>query len=266
MTVFMLDQLSLSAQETLLPFVLTDCLLDELPDEQAYLHFWQLNHTFILGMKDTKVPDLAAGVQTIKAQHLTPIIRNSGGLGVISDEGVLNLSYIFKKTEAIQTIDDAYTICLSLIQQAFPELTIEAYEIVNSYCPGTFDLSVNGKKIAGMAQRRIKENIAVMVYLSVNGDQQLRGQIAKSFYDAAQVLPDSGFPEIDPACMTTVEAALGTEIDVRDVKKRLQVAFHAVENPQMQQELLQTVKTTPLFQKRAKNMLDRNEVLKEAAD
>ncbi|WP_297077137.1 lipoate--protein ligase family protein [uncultured Enterococcus sp.] len=263
MTVFLFDQLQLTDQEALLPFVFTDCLLDALPADEQVLHFWQLQQSFILGMKDTKVPELLSGLTQLRTQKFTPIVRNSGGLGVVADQGVLNLSYIFKKNETVQSIDDAYAHCMAFIQQAFPELNIEAYEITQSYCPGTFDLSVKGKKIAGMAQRRIKDNIAVMVYLSVNGDQFARGAIAKAFYTAANIIPDSGYPDIEPTCMTTLASVLGYEISIAETKERLMNAFQATDDPKVQHALKETLPKNPLFTKRLANMIERNEQIKE---
>ena len=46
---------------------------------------------------------------------------------------------------------------------------IEAREIVGSYCPGSYDLSIKGKKFAGISQRRIRKGVAVQIYLCVNG-------------------------------------------------------------------------------------------------
>lgn len=261
MTAFLFDQHQLDHAQALLPFVLTDCFLDEGQLQKPLLHFWQLQDTFILGMKDTKVPSLKQGITTLYAQHLTPIVRNSGGLGVCADEGVLNLTYLFKKNDAIQTIDDAYTLCLNAFQQAFPELVIEAYEIKQSYCPGTFDLSVNGQKIAGMAQRRIKENVAVMIYLSVNGNQVARGQKARAFYEASQAQTTKGYPDIDPMCMTTLEALLDAPISVAEAKGRLQRAFHATQEITTTQTWLSTLADSPLFQKRMASMVERNQVL-----
>src|SRR5690625_6460116 len=60
---------------------------------------------------------------------------------------------------------------------------IKAYEITNSYCFGDFDLSIEGKKIAGISQRRIKDGVAIMLYISVNGDQEQRAKMLKKFYD-----------------------------------------------------------------------------------
>ena len=42
---------------------------------------------------------------------------------------------------------------------------IEHFEVETSYCPGKFDLSINGKKFAGLAQSRIKNGIALYLGL-----------------------------------------------------------------------------------------------------
>ena len=82
-------------------------------------------------------------------------MRNSGGLGVVLDQGVLNISLIFKgQTEA--TIDEAFTVMYLLICKMFEDEDVEisTHEIERSYCPGKFDLSIDGKKFAGISQRR----------------------------------------------------------------------------------------------------------------
>ncbi len=61
------------------------------------LHFWQYDCTVILGMKDVRTPFLRDGIQTLKDAGYAPVIRNSGGLGIVSDEGILNISLIFPR-------------------------------------------------------------------------------------------------------------------------------------------------------------------------
>ena len=65
------------------------------------------------------------------------------------------------------------------------EVKIEAREIVGSYCPGSYDFSIAGKKFAGISQRRISNGVAVQIYLCVNGSGQERAQLVKDFYQAA---------------------------------------------------------------------------------
>ena len=43
---------------------------------------------------------------------------------------------------------------------------IEAFEVADSYCPGDYDLSIQKRKIAGIAQRRLKDVVCVSIYLS----------------------------------------------------------------------------------------------------
>ncbi|WP_164172063.1 lipoate--protein ligase family protein, partial [Streptococcus pneumoniae] len=80
------------------------------------------------------------------------IVRNSGGLGVVLDQGVLNISLMFKgQTET--TIDEAFTVMYLLISKMFENenVDIDTMEIEHSYCPGKFDLSIDGKKFAGIS-------------------------------------------------------------------------------------------------------------------
>ncbi len=51
----------------------------------------------------------------------------------------------------------------------------------------TYDLSIKGRKFAGLAQRIYQEAIAISAYISVSGNQVKRGQVVADFY--AQVLP-----------------------------------------------------------------------------
>ena len=192
------------------------------------MHFWQYDCTVILGMKDVRTPFLRDGIQTLKDAGYAPVIRNSGGLGIVSDEGVLNISLIFPQNDQKKiTIDGAYEQMLRLTKYAFPKAPIQAFEITHSYCPGTYDLSIHGKKFAGIAQRRIKNGISVMMYLSVNGNQEKRGQVMKRFYQSAlkESFGTNGYPAVDPATMATLEELLDHPLLVEEVKEAFAKAF-----------------------------------------
>lgn len=145
MTIYIMDQTLPRIHNPYEPFAFTDVATEAAGKlEQVYCHFWQLSDTMILGMKDTRLPFLIDGLQVLKEAGYDSIIRNSGGLGVINDAGILNVSLIFPKHLAATT-DAAYEMMATLLQTAFPERTILAYEIADSYCPGTYDLSIDGK-------------------------------------------------------------------------------------------------------------------------
>ena len=88
------------------------------------------------------------GLDFLRANNQNVIIRNSGGLAVALDSGVLNLSLILSNDNKV-SIHTGYDIMTSFIKDLLKDYTtnIEAYEIVGSYCPGDYDLSINVDKL-----------------------------------------------------------------------------------------------------------------------
>jgi len=107
------------------------------------------------------------------------------------------------------------------------DVEIETYEIEQSYCPGKFDLSINGKKFAGISQRRVRGGIAVQVYLCVEGDGSERAALMRAFYERALQGESTKFeyPDIDPQCMASLSQLLGRTITVQDVMFQLLYAL-----------------------------------------
>src|SRR5690625_4589345 len=205
-------------------FALTDALITYAgAHERPLIHFWQTDPLVILGMMDTKIGDFQQALPVFYKYHHQVIVRNSGGLAVVSDPGVLNVSLIYPSKEERLTIDMGYEYMLDFIRETFYPIypyEIKAYEITNSYCFGDYDLSIDGRKIAGISQRRIKDGVAIMVYISINGDQNKRAEMLKQFYelglDGSE--PVGRYPAIQPEVMTTLEEAYETTLQVDEVK------------------------------------------------
>lgn len=257
--------------QTISHFALSDSLTTIIgkQQKQAAIHFWSTSDIVILGMMDTKLPHLADGLAVLKAQKKPYIVRNSGGLAVASDTGVLNFSLIFPEelTNRI-TINEGYDFMFRLINDTFKEheKTIEAYEISDSYCPGDFDLSINGKKIAGIAQRRLKNGVAIMIYLSVTGDQKQRARMLQDFYTAGlqEEQVKWHFPKINPDVMGTLEELLGVHLTVQDVKEKIIQTLRnrhcTIEPGEYTPEVLR------LYEDNKQKMINRNlQMLKEYA-
>ena len=105
----------------------------------------------ILGMKDTRVPHLKEGIASLQENDYSVVVRNAGGLGVIADSGILNVSLILpNNSEHKLSIDAAYELMWAWLRQSFPEKEIDAFEITTSYCPGTYDLSIGGQSLLGL--------------------------------------------------------------------------------------------------------------------
>ncbi|MFL6560303.1 MAG: biotin/lipoate A/B protein ligase family protein [Bacillus sp. (in: firmicutes)] len=186
---------------------------------------WVHHNTIVLGIQDSRLPFLQDGIQFLKEQGYQSIVRNSGGLAVVLDQGVLNISLIFPEAEKGIDINRGYETMWQLIQNMFADFPqqIEAREISGSYCPGSYDLSIDGKKFAGISQRRLKKGVAVQIYLCVNGSGQKRAELVKDFYTLAKQAEPTKFvyPEIVPAVMASLEELLGTPLTVADVMLRL---------------------------------------------
>jgi octanoyl-[GcvH]:protein N-octanoyltransferase len=186
---------------------------------------WIHHNTIVLGIQDTKLPNLHAGIQYLNEQGYQVIVRNSGGLAVVLDEGVLNISLILPETDKGIDINRGYDTMLLLIQNMFAEYhqQIEAGEIVGSYCPGSYDLSINGKKFAGISQRRLKKGVAVQIYLCVNGSGRERAGLIKQFYKISKQGESTKFayPEVVPGVMASLAELLGEQFTISDIMLRL---------------------------------------------
>ncbi|WP_026572631.1 lipoate--protein ligase family protein [Bacillus sp. UNC438CL73TsuS30] len=187
---------------------------------------WVHHNTVVLGIQDTRLPFLEQGRQYLEQEGFKSIVRNSGGLAVVLDEGVLNISLILPETEKGIDINRGYDTMWHLIQQMFvdfPDHHIDAREIVGSYCPGSYDLSIGGKKFAGISQRRLKKGVAVQIYLCVNGSGSKRAQLIKQFYEIAKGSEETKFayPKIAPEVMASLSELLDQNFTISDVMLRL---------------------------------------------
>ena len=179
-----------------------------------------------MGIQDHRLPYVQAGMDLLEERGYHPIVRNSGGLAVVLDEGVLNISIVISEKEGHIDINTGYDMMVDLIKALFPEIAarIEAYEIVGSYCPGSYDLSVDGKKFAGIAQRRIRGGIAVQIYLSVEGSGGERAELIRDFYERALQQEPTKFeyPKVRPEVMASLSEIIGQSLTVQEVNARLQ--------------------------------------------
>ncbi|OLS41254.1 lipoate--protein ligase family protein [Bacillus sp. MRMR6] len=186
---------------------------------------WVHHNTVVLGIQDTKLPFLKEAREFLAEQGYQSIVRNSGGLAVVLDEGVLNISLILP--EAVKGIDinRGYDTMWQLVQNMFADYhqSIEAREIVGSYCPGSYDLSIDGKKFAGISQRRLRKGVAVQIYLCVNSSGSKRAELIKQFYEIAKKKEQTKFeyPEIVPEVMASLSELLNEQLTISDCLLRL---------------------------------------------
>ncbi|MFD2922871.1 lipoate--protein ligase family protein [Halobacillus naozhouensis] len=220
---------------------------------------WVHHNTIVLGIPDARLPYISEAVDYLKSEDYQVIVRNSGGLAVVLDEGVLNLSLIFPDSKEVN-IHEGYEAMVVFIKHLFADLTnkIEAYEITQSYCPGTYDLSIDGRKFAGISQRRVKHGSAVQIYLDVSGNGEERARLLKNFYEIGKREEKTRFayPNIDPSVMASMNELLGTKLSVADVRDRILYQLSDFSEKVVVQHLEGEEMNT--FNKRFEQMIERN--------
>lgn len=191
----------------------------------ATARFWVHRPTVVLGTQDTRLPFLQDGLDFLKGEGYHVIVRNSGGLAVLLDEGVLNFTIVLPEKEKGIDINRGYEAMFHLIKEMARPYgkEVEKGEIVGSYCPGSYDLSIGGKKFAGISQRRLRHGVAVQIYLCVEGSGSGRAQVIKKFYDLSRknIETKIDFPDINPAVMASLSELLEAPLTIGDVIFRL---------------------------------------------
>lgn len=255
------------ASETAHPYhsFAIDDVLQEITGEDQSLKFraWVHDPFVILGLHDARLPHIEDGLAYLTSIDYDYIVRNSGGLGVVLDDGILNISLVMEKDKA-PLIDAGYDLMLDLVDAAFGDVGVKAYEITGSYCPGSYDLSIDGKKFAGVSQRRIKNGVAVQIYLSVTGSGAARAEIMKEFYRHAKKDEETKFeyPVIEPDVMASLNELLDKNWTVDDVLDK----FLSVLNINPAETYNMPADYADKYEQYIQRMIKRNEKIRSEKD
>jgi len=227
----------------------------------AVVRSWVHHNTIVLGIQDTKLPHLQEGLSFLREQGYRVIVRNSGGLAVVLDEGVLNLSLILPETKKGIDINRGYDAMWELVKHMLSryDADIEAREIIGSYCPGSYDLSVNGKKFAGISQRRIRGGVAVQIYLCADGSGSARAELIRQFYERALRGEETKFiyPDIVPDTMASLSELLHESITIQTLMLKLLETLRSFGSELYSSSL--TVEELGLYEHHLQRMMERNE-------
>lgn len=228
----------------------------------AVARTWVHHHSVILGIQDIRLPYLVDGLQFLEKAGYRYIVRTSGGLAVYLDEGVLNITLVFPEKEKGIEINRGYEAMYRFVQLMFADLTdqIMAGEIHGSYCPGSYDLSINGKKFAGISQRRVKKGVAVQIYLCVTGSGSKRAEVIRQFYEKSLkgAVTKFAYPQIKPEVMASLSELLGIDITIEQCMLRFLQVLKKVSGGKFYTSQL-TAEESDLYEHYYKRVVERNE-------
>ncbi|MFZ3578551.1 lipoate--protein ligase family protein [Virgibacillus sp. DJP39] len=207
-------------------FAIDDTLALSVGDGESAptIRLWVHPNTVVLGIPDARLPFIEKGVKLLADRGYHAVVRNSGGLAVALDDGVLNISLVLPDVKRLP-IHACYEAMVNFVQYMLADLTdeIEAYEIVGSYCPGDYDLSIGGKKFAGISQRRVKDGAAIQIYLDVEGRGMERAALIRDFYETGLAGSETNFsfPDVQPDKMASLTELLPGKITMTEMKQRV---------------------------------------------
>ncbi|OCT14994.1 hypothetical protein A8709_12790 [Paenibacillus pectinilyticus] len=175
------------------------------------LHIWRHPRAFVMGLRDSRLPHAAMANEWLQSQGYDTAVRNSGGAAVPLDLGVVNISLLLPKEAGDMEHRKDFNLMVSLIRDVMAQVTdrIDQGEILGSFCPGEFDLSIGGRKFCGIAQRRQQHAISVQAFLIVEGRGEEKAALARGFYErAAQSAPGHDYPEVVQESMSSLSECL----------------------------------------------------------
>lgn len=179
-----------SGDDVLAPFALEELLCRQVGDGwPPAVHLWRHRNALVIGLRDRQLPKAGEVMAQMEAQGCSVAVRHSGGAAVPLDAGVLNVSLILPKASGQVHFHTDFERYYLWLRDAVASLGILEHadkgEIKGSYCPGDYDVSIQGLKICGIAQRRQTRAHIVHGFILAEGDAKQRAERVRAFYDGA---------------------------------------------------------------------------------
>jgi octanoyl-[GcvH]:protein N-octanoyltransferase len=201
------------ASDILFPYAWDEWMCRQMTsDSPSYIHIWQHPKAFVLGLRDRQLPGIDQAISWLEDQGYVVAVRNSGGAAVPLDAGVVNISLVIPKSTSSINFRDDFETMIQLLREILAPWTsaIQEGEIKGGYCPGDYDLSINGRKFCGIAQRRQAHGFVVSAFVNVEGTDSARASRVRAFYDiASNRKTDIPYPIVEVERMSSLEELAG---------------------------------------------------------
>lgn len=174
--------------EILYPFAIDEVECERVGHgEGPALHLWTHSQALVVGIRDGKLPHALGTMEQLEQEGVCVGVRHSGGAAVPLDAGVLNVSLILPKPAGAMDFREDFVKMVHMMDLTVSACGMKLHqgEVVGSYCPGDYDLSIEGRKFCGIAQRRQTRAIAIQAFILVEGYGEERVKRAQTFYKSA---------------------------------------------------------------------------------
>lgn len=207
--------------DILFPFAYDELLCQKIGAGAApFAHIWRHEKAIVLGLRDRRLPNIEQAMEWLRLHGYQVGVRNSGGAAVPLDPGIVNVSLVVPNPSGRLDFKEDFELMYALIGETLRKLGLNADkgEVGGSYCPGEYDVSVRGRKICGISQRRQTKAFIVNAFVAVEGHAIRRGELIRNFYEVAcggEPAPASDVPSVEPEVMATLAELGGYGVNVR---------------------------------------------------
>lgn len=155
------------------------------------LMLWRCHQALLVSRTETRLPRFQQACIELASTGWPVVLRRSGGSACPIGPGTVQVSTI-ELAAPEETMEAKYAALAGIIQSALRAFGIESRTgtVAEAYCPGRFDVTVDGKKIAGISQRWFRNRNGVRYVTtaaSVNVEQapEQLAAVVNHFYDSA---------------------------------------------------------------------------------
>jgi lipoate-protein ligase A len=138
-------------------------LADQLTSELSapWLLVWRSERALLVSRTETRLPHFEDAVADLRNIGWPVVLRKSGGRACPVGPGTVQVSMIDPILSL--TINGRYAVLAELLQAALRRYRVLAQTgfVAGAYCPGTYDLAVAGRKIAGMSQHCFRNRCGI---------------------------------------------------------------------------------------------------------
>jgi octanoyl-[GcvH]:protein N-octanoyltransferase len=187
-------------------------LADQLasPSAMPLLMVWRCQRSLLVSRTETRLPFFEEASFEMAESGWPVFLRKSGGAACPVGPGTVQISMIEAAAPGA-TMAAKYQFLAALIQAKLRGYRIMTRSglVAGAYCPGTYDLGVEGKKIAGMSQNWFRNRCAthcVVTAASINIEESpdALAAVVNRFYNSA------GSPiRCQPAVLTNMRLCRG---------------------------------------------------------
>lgn len=169
---------------------LTRRLVDRVRETgEAGLRVWTPPPHVSFGRRDQRADGFERARDAAEDLGYATSTRSSGGRAVAFTEGTLAVVLATpRETDERSGIETRYERAHDAMETALADCGVDAErgEPPNSFCPGSHSLSVDGRKVVGLAQR-VRREVAVLAGVVIVRDEDAVADLLGPVYDAIDV-------------------------------------------------------------------------------